>query len=101
MVILSAFLFGCMPLITRYIYAEGINRESVVLLCILLALVISVGAVVMFERASILSTVEPLTGVLMGMVVFHEKTTLAMCIGSVLVISACILITVFDKKQAS
>ena len=65
MVILSAFLFGCMPLITRYIYAEGINRESVVLLCILLALVISVGAVVMFqrgtfmiggERASILST---------------------------------------------
>lgn len=80
------------------------------LLCILLALVISVGAVVMFqrgtfmiggERASILSTVEPLTGVLMGMVVFHEKTTLAMCIGSVLVISACILITVFDKKQAS
>ena len=31
LVIVSAFLFGCMPLITRYIYAAGINRESVVL----------------------------------------------------------------------
>ena len=38
LVILSAFLFGCMPLITTYIYAEGINRESVVLLRNLLAL---------------------------------------------------------------
>lgn len=79
------------------------------LLCILLALVISVGAVVMFqrgtfliggERASILSTVEPLTGVFMGIIVFHEKVTVGMGIGSVLVILACILITVFDSKKA-
>lgn len=80
------------------------------LLCILLALVIGVGAVVMFqrgtfliggERASVLSTVEPLTGVLMGVIVFQEKLTLGMCIGSGLVISACILITVFDKKHSA
>ena len=80
------------------------------LLCVLLALVISVGAVVMFqrgtfliggERASVLSTVEPLTGVLMGIVVFQEKTTLGMGVGSLLVISACILITVFDKKRSA
>ena len=38
MVILSAFLFGCMPLITNFIYAENINRESVVLLRNLLSL---------------------------------------------------------------
>ena len=37
LVILSAFLFGCMPLITTYIYKQGINRESVVLLRNLLA----------------------------------------------------------------
>ena len=79
------------------------------LLCVLLAMVISVGAVVMFqrgtfliggERASILSTVEPLTGVLMGIIVFREKTTIGMGIGSALVISACVLITIFDKKHS-
>ena len=32
LVILSAILFGCMPLITKYIYAEGISRETAVLL---------------------------------------------------------------------
>ena len=38
LIIFSALLFGCMPLITQYIYKEGINRESVVLLRNLLAL---------------------------------------------------------------
>ena len=38
LVILSAFLFGCIPWITNYIYDEGINRESVVLLRNLLEL---------------------------------------------------------------
>lgn len=77
-------------------------------LCVLLALLINVGAVVMFqrgtfliggERASILSTVEPLTGVVMGIIVFHEKITAGMGIGSVLVILACILITIFDREH--
>lgn len=79
------------------------------LLCVLLAMVINVGAVVMFqrgtfliggERASVLSTVEPLTGVLMGIIFFQEKTTLGTGIGSVLVICACILIAIFDKKRS-
>ena len=38
LVILSAVLYGCMPLITRYIYAEGISRESAVLMRNILAL---------------------------------------------------------------
>ena len=37
-VIASAFLFGCMPLITKLIYAEGVNSLSVVLLRNALAL---------------------------------------------------------------
>lgn len=78
------------------------------LLCVVLALVINVGAVVMFqrgtfliggERASILSTVEPLTGVAVGIVVFRETITPGMGVGSVMVILACILITVFDARQ--
>ena len=31
-VIVSAFLFGCMPLITKHIYAEGVNTLSLVFL---------------------------------------------------------------------
>ena len=78
------------------------------LLCILLAVTMSVGAVVMFqqgtfliggERASVLSTVEPLTGLVIGLLVFHEETTPGMLVGSALVIAACILIAVFDKKR--
>lgn len=78
------------------------------LLCVLLALVISVGAVVMFqkgtflvggERASILSTVEPLTGVVVGAIAFEEAITPGTAIGSVLVIAASILIAIFDAKQ--
>ena len=38
LVILSAVLYGCMPMITKYLYAEGINRESAVLLRNMLAL---------------------------------------------------------------
>lgn len=76
----------------------------------LLAMVTSVGAVVMFqkgtlligaERASVLSTVEPLTGVLIGILVFHEKIKFAMGIGAVLVISACIMLAIFDSKHES
>ena len=73
-----------------------------------LALVINVGAVVAFqigtfmiggERASILSTVEPLTGVVIGAAVFQEKITYGTGMGVVLVIFACILIAVTDKKH--
>ena len=38
LVMLSALLYGCMPLITTYIYREGISRESVVLMRNMLAL---------------------------------------------------------------
>ena len=78
------------------------------LLCILLALVINVGAVVMFqrgtflvggERASILSTVEPITGVVVGYFAFSEAITWGVGIGSSLVIIASILIAVSDARK--
>lgn len=76
--------------------------------CMVLALVVNVGAVVAFqvgtfiiggERASILSTVEPLTGVVIGAAVFDERITGFTGIGVALVMAACILIAVTDKKQ--
>ena len=78
------------------------------LLSILLALAVNVGAAVMFqqgtfyiggERASVLSTVEPLTGVVVGMLAFDETVTLFTGIGSALVVVACILIAVDDMKK--
>ncbi len=78
------------------------------LLSILLALVINVGAVVMFqkgtfhiggERASVLSTLEPLTGVIVGVAVFSEKITAFAAVGAALVILACILIAVADVRK--
>ena len=78
------------------------------LLCILLALAVNVGAAVMFqqgtfyiggERASVLSTVEPLTGVVVGMLAFDEKVTAFTGIGSALVIVACVLIAAADRKK--
>lgn len=78
------------------------------LLCILLALVISVGAVVLFqrgtfliggERSSILSTVEPLTGVIVGYFAFGEPISFMTGIGSGLVIVASILIALFDGQK--
>ena len=78
-------------------------------LCILLALVISVGAVVMFqkgayliggERASILSTVEPITGMLVGIFILQDQEPyVGSMIGSVLVVAASVLIAVFDARK--
>ena len=69
------------------------------------AVAINVGAVVLFqhgtfiiggERASILSTVEPITSVIIGVLVFHEIIVMRTVFGILLVISASILIAVLD-----
>ena len=79
------------------------------LLCFVLALVINVGAVVLFQRgtfliggehASILSTVEPLTGVVIGVTVFQDKITVLGGIGAVLVMIACIWLGIADAKAS-
>lgn len=80
-------------------------------LCALFSLLITVGAVSLFqqsafligsERTSILSTLEPITGVILGVIAFDEPLGAKALIGSVLVVTASILIAVFDatkKKQ--
>ena len=51
------------------------------------------------ERASILSTFEPITSVLIGVIVFHETVGWQTAVGSVLVLSASVLIALFDMKE--
>lgn len=75
---------------------------------LLFSLAICVGAVVLFQqgtfliggqRASILSTVEPITSVIVGIFIFRETCTVRTVIGSLLVILASILIAVFDMRD--
>lgn len=79
------------------------------LLSILFAVAVNVGAVVLFQRgtfliggqrASILSTVEPITGVVIGAAVFDEIIVLRTGIGVLFVIAASILIALFDMRNS-
>lgn len=82
--------------------------SAIWLLCFFFAVVVNVGAVVLFQqgtfliggqRASILSTAEPLTSIIAGALVLHETLSYRTGIGSLLVIAACILIAVSDMRN--
>ena len=79
-------------------------------LCLLFAVGVTVGAVVLFqqgtfiiggERASSLSTLEPITSVVVGVLFLNETVGLRDYIGAALVVAASVLIAVFDMKKAS
>lgn len=76
--------------------------------CGIFAVAITVGAVFLFqqstfliggEKTSILSTLEPITGVVLGAVVFHEQVNAGVVIGSALVIGASLLIALSDVRK--
>jgi len=78
------------------------------ILCIIFAFLVTTGAVMLYqqatfliggERTSILSTLEPTTSVIVGILVFHEPLSLRTVTGSVLVILASLLIAIFDIKS--
>lgn len=78
-------------------------------LCLLFATSVTTGAVVLFqqgslliggERASILSALEPITGVVIGIIFMHESAKPAVLIGSALVIASAVLIAAGDLKRA-
>lgn len=79
-------------------------------LSFLMALAVNVLAVSMFQRgtlliggqrAAILSTMEPLTSVFIGILVFQETPTVRTALGSALVLLASVLIVLLGKKEAA
>lgn len=77
-------------------------------LCLLFAISVTMCAVYLFqqgtfliggEKTSILSTLEPITSIIIGVAVFHEAVSVATLIGSVLVIAASILIALSDIRK--
>ena len=78
-------------------------------LSFLFAIGITCGAVVLFQlgtfliggqQSSILSALEPITGVIVGAVVFHEVLNIRSVLGSVLVVLSTILIGVYNFRKA-
>ena len=77
-------------------------------LCLLFATSVTTGAVVLFqqgalmiggEKTAVLSALEPITGVPIGILVFRESAKPTVLIGSFLVIASAILIAVMDLKK--
>lgn len=89
---------------------KGLSLPSTMLgwgLCVIFSLLVTTGAVVLFqqstfiiggEKASILSTLEPITSVIIGGIIFNEPLGFRVLFGTALVVSASILIVLFDKK---
>lgn len=85
-------------------------RDPVVwLVSFVFSLILSVGAVVLFQqgtfliggqRAAILSTFEPITSMTVGFLIFHENISCRLLTGAVLVIAAAILIAIFDMVES-
>lgn len=78
-------------------------------LCLLFAMAVTCVAVVLFQqgtfliggqRTSILSTLEPITSILVGVLVFREKLSGRMIVGTALVLLASVLIAVLDSRAA-
>ena len=76
-------------------------------MCVLFSLLVTVGAVVLFqqsafliggERCSVLSTLEPITSLLIGVLILKEQAGLSALIGSALVVAASILTALFDIR---
>lgn len=77
-------------------------------LCVLFSLLVTTGAVALFqrsafligsERTSILSTLEPITGVIIGVVAFGEPMGWRTILGSVLVVAASLTIALLDLRK--
>lgn len=78
-------------------------------LCVLFSLAVTTGAVVLFqkstsliggERTAILSTLEPITSLVIGVTVFQEDFGLQSLCATVLVIGAGIMTALFDLRGA-
>ena len=78
------------------------------LLCILFAVVVNVGAVMLFQAgtfiiggrdAAILSTFEPITSLIVGYLAFSESITPLSILGSVLVIAASVIIAATGNEK--
>jgi len=84
------------------------QTPSVWAICVAFALTVTVGAVLLFQqsvfligstKASILSALEPITSVVLGIAVLGDSVTETKIIGTVLVIAASVVIVLSDIRK--
>lgn len=106
--LVSSFELGVFALLTDSL-DNSLNLFGWIL-CIVYSLLITVGASISFQegvkeigsqRASILSTFEPITSIVVGILVFSESFGVKTVIGIIMILTAVVLLTVFDKKQVT
>ncbi len=104
---ICSFVMLCVCAITKqFSFPQSFSGWA---LTILFAFSLNVGAVVLFQkgtfliggsRASILSTFEPITSVIAGALIFREGINIFTVVGTILVIAASILISLYDIRGA-
>lgn len=85
-------------------------RPLIWLALVLFSLVISVGAVYFFQRGisiigaqstSILSTTEPITSVIIGIIIFKEPVTLKIVVGVLAILLSVILLALNENHKSA
>lgn len=78
------------------------------IVCLLLSLSVSFGAVCLFQHglkiigsqsASILSTFEPITSIIIGIFIFNDPVNYKIVLGFIFIVTASILIAVYDRQS--
>ena len=76
--------------------------------CVAFSIAVSMGAVLFFQkglflvgsqRSAILSTFEPITSLVIGVLIFREAVTLHTLLGAALILMATVLIALLDRKK--
>lgn len=101
----SAIEIGVIGLVTDHIH---MNMDGTALISeVILALLTTVIALVLFQRgvclcgeikASLLSSFEPLTGILVGIAVFHEVVSCKELIGIIFILVAAMILVIPSRK---
>lgn len=90
--ILAAVSYGVNPLGAKYLYEEGFNVESVLIVCAV--------RIIGSTPTAIMGALEPLTAVVIGLTVFHEALTVNLVAGILLILTAVITI-ILSKGKAT
>lgn len=96
--ILFALATGSFVLLkgTGLLAAFAFSVMVTVVACVLFQIgIASIGA----QKSAVLSTFEPITSVIMGVICFHEAVSLKTGIGVVFILAAVLSITLFSKKK--
>lgn len=70
------------------------------MLCVVACVLFQIGiALIGAQKASILSTFEPITSIVIGVICFQEKVGIKTGLGVLLILTAVLMITLFDNKK--